>query len=277
MLKASTLDNVSNFEVSSDIVLSYSESVTAQTGKYIRIVDTGGAGFRGENKTNTQVIEVTDTTQVSIAGGKVTLNPTFDLDLSSNYHIEIDAGAFVGQTSGQASGAYNGSTSLNFSTVTPGTGSLANATTSQAMDANGAMVAGRSWLDIEGIGSPSGSPTALDLAGGNYALVAKDYNLAGADSELGYDGIALGDLNVLLNNFALGDLIYIDDQGNNLSALNYLTLTAVLDLGTPPTRIQFTGTSLGGFIEISLLGSNASFDSINALNQLVGSTAVITA
>jgi len=233
--------------------------------------------LRGESSDNTQVIEVTDSTQVSIVGGRVTLNPTFDLDLASRYHIEIDAGAFVGQTSGQATEAYNGSSSLNFSTVTPGTGTLANAVASRAMEASGTMVAGHSWLDIEGIGSPSGNAVALDLAGGNYALVAKDYDLNGADSGAGYDGIALGDLNVALNNFALGDLIYIDDQGNSLGALNDLQLTAVIDQGSAPTPIQFAGTSLGGFIEVGLQGSLASFDCIEALNQLVGSSAVITA
>ncbi|OYU12070.1 MAG: hypothetical protein CFE38_09825 [Comamonadaceae bacterium PBBC1] len=275
MLQASALDNVSNLDVSSAIVLSYSESVTAQAGKYIRIVDDGGAGFRGESSNHTQLIAVTDSTQVSIVGGKVRLNPTFDLDLSSHYHIEIDAGAFVGQTSGQATGAYNGSSGLNFSTVTPGTGAVASAVASQAMDASGAMVAGHNWLDIEGMGSPSaGSGTPIDLSGGNYALVAKDYDASGGNSALDYDGIQLGDFYVAANNFALGDLIYIDDQFNNLSAQNDLSLTAVLDQGTPPTRIQFAGTGLGGFIDVTLLGSTATFDSVTAFNLAVGGTAV---
>ncbi len=277
MLQASALDNVSNLDVSSDIVLRYSESVTAQAGKYIRIVDDGGAGFRGESSNHTQLIAVTDSTQLSIVGGKVTFNPTFDLDLASNYHIEIDAGAFVGQTSGQATEAYNGSTSLNFSTVTPGTGTVANAVASQAMDSNAAMVAGHNWLDIEGTGSPSSSAVALDLAGGNYALVAKDYDASGGNSSTGYDGIQLGDLNVALNNFALGDLVYIDDQINNLNALNDVSFVSVLDQGTAPTLIQFAGTNLGGVVEVSLFGTTATFDSVALLNQLVGGTAVITA
>jgi hypothetical protein len=72
-------------------------------------------------------------------------------------------------------------------------------------------------------------------------------------------------------------LVYIDDQFNNVSAQNDLALVAVLDQGTAPTPIQFAGTSLGGFVEVRLLGSNSSFDSINAFTQLVGGTAVITA
>jgi hypothetical protein len=276
-LIASALDNVSNFDVSSNLVLNYSESVTAVSGKFIRIVNDGGIGFRGESSTHTLSIAANDTSQVSISGGRITLNPAFDLDLANNYHIEIDAGAFVGATSNLASAAYDGTASLNFQTVTPGTTALANAAASQKMAADGSMTASTQWLDIEGIGSPSGSATALDLSGGNYALVAKDYEAAGGNADNGYDGIQVGDLNVALTKFGLGDLTYIDDQGNNLNALNDLTLTAVLDAGTAPTLIQFAGTSLAGFIEVSLLSSNASFDSINALNQLVGGTAVITA
>jgi hypothetical protein len=276
-LQISGLDNVNNFDVSSDVVLNYSESVVAQTGKCIRIVDDGDVGFRGESSVHTQIIDVTDSMQVSITGGKVTLKPIFDLDLANNYHIEIDAGAFVGLNSGQATEVFNGSTSLNFGTVTPGTGALTNAMASQVMDVDGQMVAGHRWLDIEGLGSPSGSAMGLDLDGFNYALVAKDYDAQGANSSSGYDGVALGDLNVGLNNFGLGDLLYIDDQGNSFDAQNDLALTVVINTGAAPTQIQFAGTDLGGFIEVSLLNSSVSFDSINALNLFVGNTAVILA
>lgn len=85
-----------------------------------------------------------DAAAAHIVGGKATLNPTFDPDPFSQHHIQIDAGAFVGHTSGQISASYGGSGSLNCSTVMPGKVSLANAATSQAMDASGAVVAGHS-------------------------------------------------------------------------------------------------------------------------------------
>jgi hypothetical protein len=272
----SALDNVTTFDVSSNIVLTYSESVTAVAGKYIHLINDGGTGFHGESATHTLDIEATSG-QVSISNGKVTLNPSFDLDLANTYHIEIDAGAFLGQSTGLASAAFNGASSLNFSTVTPGTTALANAVASQKMDASGAIVASTQWLDIEGIGSPSGSATPLDLSGGNYALVAKDYDAAGANVGTGYDGIRLGDLNVAANNLSLGDLIYLDDQGNNLGALNDLTLTVVINDGAAPTQIQFAGTSLGGLIDVSVLNSVIDYNSIANLNTAVGGTAVITA
>jgi len=179
-LSASLLDNVTNLEVSSNIVLNFSANVTAAAGKFIHIINDGGTGFHGESTVNTLNILVTDTTQVTIVNGKVTINPTADLDLANNYHITIDAGAFTASAGGAAMAAYDGTSTLNFSTVTPGTSALANAAASQVMNADGTLGSGHLWLDIEGIGSPSaGSGTALDLAVNNYALVAKDYNAAG--------------------------------------------------------------------------------------------------
>ena len=278
-LQSSALDNVTNFDVSSNIVLNFSESVTAVADKYVHIVndanDASKAGFRTETTAHTLDILVTDTSQVSISNGKVTLNPTFDLDLANNYHITIDDGAFLGVSSGLPSSAYDGTTSLNFSTVTPGTTALASAVASQKMDAGGALAASYQWLDIEGIGSPSGTATTLNLSGGNYALVAKDYDAGGADSGAGYDGIQVGDLYVAATDFATGDLIYLDDQAS--SAANDLAYTLVINDNTAPTQIQFAGSSLGGFIDVTVAGSVTDYDSISALNTAVGSTAVITA
>ncbi|QVL45271.1 MAG: hypothetical protein KFB94_08440 [Methylophilaceae bacterium] len=277
MLLESNLDDVTNFDVTSSIVLTYSEAVTAASGKYLRIINDGGDGFRGESATHTQLIEVTDESQVSIVNGTITINPRFDLDLANDYHIEIDAGAFVSVATGVASNAYDGTDTLNFSTVTPGTTSLSNAAASVEMDANGDMVSSYEWLDIEGIGSPSSdNPVSLDLSTGNYALVAKDYDTEGSDDDIGYDGISLNNLNVAANGFGAGDLIYIDDQTNNSDALNDLGLTAVIDFGTAPTKLQFAGTDLGGFIDVTLSVSQITFDSIAAFNEEIGSTAVIT-
>ena len=262
----SAFNNLTNLEVGSNLILNYRESVTAVSGKYIHIVNDGGAGFHGESTVNTLNILVTDTTQVSIVGGRVSLNPTADLDLSNNYHITIDAGAFTGGSSHQASAAYDGTSTLHFSTVTPGTSALANAAASQVMNADGTLGSGHLWLDIEGIGSPSASAgTALDLAAHHYALVAKDYNAAGGS--VGNDGVTTGDFYVAANNFGAGDLIYIDNQS---ATPNDLTKTIVFHDGTPPTTLQFAGTGLGGLVHISLAGSVATFDTIDLMKDLLG-------
>ena len=267
-LSASLLDNVTNLEVSSNIVLNFSANVTAATGKFIHIINDGGTGFHGESTVNTLNILATDTTQVTIVNGKVTINPTGDLDLANNYHITIDAGTFTASAGGAAMAAYDGTSTLNFSTVTPGTSALANAAASQVMNANGTLGSGHLWLDIEGIGSPSApSGTALDLAANNYALVAKDYNAAGGSS--GSDGVTTGDFYVAAKNFGAGDLLYIDNQGG---AANDLTQTSIVNYGNPPTTMQFAGTGLGGMVDISLAGTLSTFDTLSEIKTLLGSS-----
>jgi hypothetical protein len=263
----SALNNVTNLEVGSNLVLNYRESVTAVSGKYVHIVNHGGTGFHGESMVSTLNILVTDATQVSIIGGRVSLNPTADLDLSNTYHITIDAGAFTGVSSHQASAAYDGTSTLHFSTVTPGTSALANAAASQVMNADGTLGSGHLWLDIEGIGSPSAvTGTALDLAANHYALVAKDYNAAGGSD--GYDGVTTGEFYVAANNFGAGDLIYIDNQSG---AANDLTQSNIVNYGSPPIRVMFAGTGLGGMVDLSLAGTVATFDTIDSMKALLGS------
>jgi hypothetical protein len=231
-------------------------------------VNDGGTGFHGESTVNTLNILVTDTTQVSIVGGKVTLNPTADLDLATNYHITIDAGAFTTTATGAALAAYDGTSTLHFSTVMPGTTALANAVASHIMNADGTLGSGHLWLDIEGIGSPSNfSGTALDLSANNYALVAKDYSSSGGSP--GNDGVITGDFYVAANNFGAGDLLYIDNQS---AVANDMTKTNIINHGTPPTTVQFAGTNLGGLVDISLAGTTTTFDTIAQMKTLLGTS-----
>ena len=254
----------------SNIVLNYSANVSAVVGKYIHIVNDGGTGFHGESTVNTLDIRVTDTTQVSIVGGKITLNPTADLDLSNNYHITIDAGAFTTTATGAALAAYDGTSTLHFSTVTPGTTALANAVASHIMNADGTLGSGHLWLDIEGIGNPSARlGTALDLSGNNYVLVAKDYDAAGSSASTGYDGVKTADFYVAATSFGAGDLLYIDNQS---STLNDIASTIIINHGAPPTTVQFAGTGLGGIVDISLAGTTTTFDTVAQMKLLLGAS-----
>ncbi len=77
------LTGTTRVSLDSDIVLTYSESVQADTGN-ITITPMG--------RTAT-TIAVTDTTQVTIAGNVVTIDPTVDLIPSKMYTVSIQAGA----------------------------------------------------------------------------------------------------------------------------------------------------------------------------------------
>ena len=108
--------------------------------------------------------------------------------------------------------------------------------------------------------------------------MAKDYDPAGSNAS-GYDGVGVGNFYVAANNFGLDDLIYIDNQGGSA---NDLSQTLFVDYGFPPTVLQFAAGvpgGLGGFIDISLAGSNATFDNLEAMRIALQSSAlpVITA
>ena len=281
-LQASPLSNVTNLDVTSNIVLNYGQNIKGVSGKFIHIVNDGGTGFHGENTTNTLDISVTDLSQVTVVNGIVTINPLRELDLANNYHIMVDAGAFTSTATGAATLAFDGTNLLKFSTVTPGTsasGDMTQAALSQAMDASGNLVNSYKWFDIEKLGTPAAS-LALDLSTGKYALVAKDYNAAGAtylpDPSQGNqlvavdDGIQVGDFNVAPSGFGADDWVYIDNQNN---ALNDLTATSVVSKGTAPTVVLFTGiidaansnSGLGGQIKLTLAGTPNGFVSIPAM------------
>jgi uncharacterized protein YdbL (DUF1318 family) len=270
---SSTLGSVSNLEVSSNIVFSVNQSVIVGTG-LIHITDLGGAGYQGDSATNSQTIDVATAVAnglLTISGTgtntKIIINPLWDLDLASNYQITIDDGAFQ-STSGSLAAVHLAP--VSFSTVTPGThvaGTVATeAVASQTMvDATGALAAGKSWLDIQGIGNNTASVAQLgDLSGGSYALVMKNYatvrggdTLTGGD---GSDGIATHDTNVGVVNFGNNDIVYFDSQVNN-TAIQFFDAryTSATD-----------GASIGG-----LTGQNAMVMGLVPTPAQQGSTAMI--
>ncbi len=262
---ASALDNVSNFEITSNIVLTASENVTAVANKFIHLINDGGTGFHGESNVNTQDILVTDTSKVTIVNNIISINPQFDLDFNNNYHITIDAGAFLGVGSGMASVAIDDAQALNFSTVNPS--ATATAAASQAMNSGtDAMVAGHNWWDAEGNGVPGGTAVVRDFSEGNNAIAAND---------LATTGIATNDFYIAVNNFGVGDLIYVDNHGDNaVQRQSDFNAGLILDMGTAPTPL-ITGASStatgqnGGQFDITLAGMTNSFTFTTDLQTLL--------
>jgi hypothetical protein len=207
---SSSLDGVTNFDVTSHIVLTADTvgDVKKYTGNngIIKIVNDGGDGFNGESTTNTLEIDV-DSNAVSVSGKLITIELPNHLDFNNDYHIEISAGAFYDEDTDLDTVAITDSTSINFSTVNPGT---LTAAADSVMMSEGAdsTEASFKWMEAEGNGSPSaGTAAAVNLAGGEYALVATDYGDAG--------GILSKDFLINVDNFADGDVIYWDNAGVN--------------------------------------------------------------
>jgi hypothetical protein len=99
-------DNATAVPVGNDIVLTFSENVQTASGS-ITISD----------GSETRTIDVTDGSQVSISGNRVTIDPASDLNGASTYNVRIDSGALTDEAGNSYAGISNGTT-LNFDTET---------------------------------------------------------------------------------------------------------------------------------------------------------------
>ncbi|UTW07207.1 Ig-like domain-containing protein [Pseudomonas benzenivorans] len=105
-LTASTpADNVTAVAVGSNIVLTFSEAVQAGSGN---IVISDGAG-------DTRNIAISDTSQVTISGSQVTINPTADLASGRTYDVTLASGVLT-DTAGNAFAGV-ATDALDFTTV----------------------------------------------------------------------------------------------------------------------------------------------------------------
>jgi hypothetical protein len=249
-LLATPLAGATNLDVRSDIVLQFSESVTAVAGKKIRIINTANSGsklgFLSESATNSFEIDAADQ-RVTVSGSKITINPDRDFDLSNNYSIEIDSGAFVGVTSKQGNIAVAGATAVAFSTVTPDSDKLITSTTglSRIMQPDGSLADSLIWKDIEGWpAGKSGAQAPVDLLGKRIALVTADLLPEPGLLVIGQaaTNVTTGNFNLRLVNFGSDDLIYMDDLGRNNpaeSASDTVELIFAIQVTTDGTDTNF--------------------------------------
>jgi VCBS repeat-containing protein len=91
LVSATPADNATSVSPTANIVLTFSETVKAGTGS---ITLTNGAG-------DVRTISIADTTQVTISGNTVTINPTADLWGGRAYDVVVPAGAIT-DTAGNA-------------------------------------------------------------------------------------------------------------------------------------------------------------------------------
>lgn len=181
-----------------------------------------------------KTLSVSSTLTASADGaGTIVIDPSMDLDLSNNYHIEVDAGAFV-----DSGGAGNAAiTSGTFGTVTPAATNLLNnlanksGATSVTMNNAGATAKSYNWVDLHGRGDLTDSDVAaadiFDAAATSNALTGSNskYAFVFADitNEPGFQSV---NFDVRIFNFGTNDLIYIDSQSQD----NY-SIAAKTDVG----------------------------------------------
>ena len=107
LASSSPADNATSVATSANIVLNFSEAMAAGTGNIV---------IYNSNGTVARSIAVTDTTQVSISGSTVTINPSSDLASGSSYYVNMASGV-LRDLAGNAYAGISSSTALNFSTA----------------------------------------------------------------------------------------------------------------------------------------------------------------
>ncbi|MCW2400089.1 putative Ig domain-containing protein [Sphingobium sp. B2D3C] len=261
---STNLNGVTNLDVRSDVVFSASENIALTTvdGTYtIKLVNdansgskTGYSGTLGESIDNTQTLVVTVSGGVasakwngvtvnvndvlSVSGNKLIIDSVYDLDFSNNYHVEVGAGLFIGQTSGLGNAAV--ASGATFATVTPNTtGSgaalVSGGAASQIMHADGTLAASHKWVGIDNVGNTAvASATSIgSLSAAGYALVVSDRD-ASAD-------IGTWDFWVRATDFGADDLVYLDNQQNGTAGWD-LSTTSFASGDSPndnDTRVGF--------------------------------------
>ncbi|MCU6667798.1 cadherin domain-containing protein [Enterobacteriaceae bacterium H4N4] len=151
-------DNVGSVAAGANLTLTFSEAVLAGSGHITLINDSNGS--------LSKFIDITDSSQVSISGNTVTINPTTDLAAGANYHVQIDSGA-LHDTAGNDYAGISTSTGLNFTTAFAGMGDpstvVFDLTTGQSSDHNGRVFdANTAYTIYIKVNSTNFSLTGLD-------------------------------------------------------------------------------------------------------------------
>ncbi|MEY4165841.1 MAG: hypothetical protein RL419_1683, partial [Actinomycetota bacterium] len=118
----SPADGATGVAVSSNLVVTFNESVVAVSGKDIVLRQSPSA-------TVVETIPANDTSQVTISGGQVTINPSLNLNQGASYYVLIDAGAFRDSSNNTFAGISSAST-WQFTTTSPATTTTSAASTS---------------------------------------------------------------------------------------------------------------------------------------------------
>jgi len=238
---SSSIEGATNMDVRTPIVLTFSETVTVNSGFKITLTDTNdsdndtsngidGVGWKNDTTQNNQEILLTsDMVSIKNVDGKsiVTINPAKDLDFGTHYTINIDAGAFTGETSGQSSLAVN----MSFDTVTPKTDTIGIESKIQVADVD-ALANSNWWVDAhQGASTGRGKK----VIAGQGAVKDEDGNLSGLDKDVAI-AVSLTSVGGTVEDGFVGflgltdkkDVLYMDIDntlifGDGVPPNNYLT------------------------------------------------------
>ncbi len=157
------------FKENANLRLTFTEPVTATSGKNIRIYKSDGSVVES--------IAANNTAKVSISSGTVTINPTANL-MAGNYYVQIDAGAFTGNTSGASYAGITDTATWAFTTAADTTAPTLSSL-SPADNATGVAVGSNLTVFFdENVTAVSGKDIRIYTSGGTLAETIAANNTA---------------------------------------------------------------------------------------------------
>lgn len=266
LVSSSPADDSTAVVASANLTLTFSETVVLGTGN-ITVVNAADA-------TDTRTISVTDTTQVTVSGAVVTINPTADLKAGVVYYVNVPATAVL-DAAGNAFVGIAGTTALNFtvaSIIAP------------------PVVAGTEYILTAGQDNIPGTANADTLIATHLTLQSTDILRGGAERDtLSYTDGSTGGTNLPAADAAGIEVINVRNVGTGVAAtrevanFNFANVTAGETVIVTPaggTAITFTdggagstGTQVAAFFAANLPGGY-SFTSQNGANLVLSGTAL---
>jgi len=231
------LDNATNIAVAANLVVTLSEAVQKGTGNIVI--------KKVSDNSVVETINVTST-NVTVSGGKVTINPTADLALGIDYYVEIASGA-IQDLAGNNYAGFTGATAWNFNTVPDTTPPTVTSVTSSLT--NGIYSVGK----VISIAVNFSEAVKYSEEGGHTREPILNLNIGG-DSAIYASGSGT---NSLIFNYTV-------KAGQNKTDLDYTSVTALkLNYGTKikdftgndatlTLPIPGTTNSLGGAKDIAI-------------------------
>lgn len=307
LVTSSPADNATTVNVGDNLVLTFSESVVKGTGN-ITIVNAADA-------TDTRTIAVTDSSQVSVSGSTVTINPTADLKAGASYYVNIPAAAVL-DASGNTYAGIADQTSLNFTVSTTPVTTVGQTFTLVAAADNITGTAGNDTINglADTTASSGQTLTAADkIAGGDgvdtlnvtVAGTAPTSALNGADvtgveiinvratTATAFDAATVGgetQVNadrgtgaLTVTNMASGAAFGLIGDGNvTLGAQSATWGTSVTSFTTNITGgVGPTGTTAPAVTLVAAAGTSATINSTGAANKIgalaLGTAGIVTA
>jgi Ca2+-binding RTX toxin-like protein/methionine-rich copper-binding protein CopC len=143
ILSTSPSDNATATLPKSNIVLNFNEPIQSGAGNIVI-----GSG------SDTRTIDVTDTTQVTVVGSVLTINPLADLQLNVTYNVQLPMGA-IKDLAGNNFAGINDPTTLNFTTAPTDATAFVNVYKADVMDP-------ASSISYAAVRTPTGSVYSYD-------------------------------------------------------------------------------------------------------------------